>query len=452
VEDLANLQPYHTIQLNHFYLYYPLSSLFRIQITLITFGWVNAIKKALTPEPVRSIPVGDDPSHRCHPDFKGKLATTPNPDCTTLYEVVTASVKKYASDKGMGKRQFLGWKTPKIKEFGPDITWLTYAEMGAKAHQFGAALRAVGVVSAPDTTNLDKVSTPSRIAIFENTCPEWMLSTMGAFTQSITVTTVYATLGLDSVVEAVNDNIIHVIVCNKANVSKLVGKIGEMKMLKTIVYTNNLVVPNDDIQLPSAPKGVTIVSFDDFCASGDGAKYPATPPKPQTAAVVMYTSGSTGKPKGVMITHAAVMGGVASANYILKVKPSDKYLAYLPLAHILELMLEFLAIDGGCALCYADPQSLMPTGAYPIGALGQYAPSLMVAVPKIWEVIKKGVLAKVALSSPIQQVLVHTALEWRAFAVKLGFDTPLFNTLVFFFHSKRRWVAIFGGPFREVVR
>lgn len=65
-------------------------------------------------------------------------------------------------------------------------------------------------------------------------------------------------------------------------------------------------------------------------------------------------------------------------------------MAYLPLAHIMELMAEFTMISMGCAICYADPKSLTATGSYPIGALEAYSPTLMVAVPKIWDVIKKG--------------------------------------------------------------
>ena len=69
----------------------------------------------------------------------------------------------------------------------------------------------------------------------------------------------------------------------------------------------------------------------------------------------------------------------------LGLNPSDKYLSYLPLAHIMELMVEFVVLANGCSLNYADPKSLTATGSYPIGALEQYGPTHMVAVPKIWD-------------------------------------------------------------------
>ena len=92
-----------------------------------------------------------------------------------------------------------------------------------------------------------------------------------------------------------NEVSITAIVCNKTNVGNLVDNIGKMKSLKTIVYTNDSVAPDDKIDLPKPPRGVVISSFDGFVASGDTAAFPPTPPKSGTCAVIMYTSGSTGK-------------------------------------------------------------------------------------------------------------------------------------------------------------
>lgn len=254
--------------------------------------------KFFTGEPLRTVPVADDESHRVDPRFKGKLAETTREGVSTLYDLATDAFQRYGGRNCMGTRQFLGWKVPgKVKQFG-EVYWRTYAEMGVEAHKFGAALRANGVVPAAETTSLDAIKTPCRIAIFENTCADWLISAMGAFTQSVTVVTVYATLGMDAVVEAVQDNIIPVIVCNKKDVKRLVENIGKMKTLKCIVYTSDLVGPDDKVEMPKAPSGVTIKSIEEFIASGSTDKFPPTPPKPDTTAVIMYTSGSTGKPKG----------------------------------------------------------------------------------------------------------------------------------------------------------
>jgi long-chain acyl-CoA synthetase len=402
--------------------------------------------------------------------YRDQLATTPREGIATLYDVMKDASERYGNRPCMATREFIGWKTPKIKEFGPNITWQTFLQVYQQALQFGAALKAAGCVAAPETTNLDKITQPCRIAVFENTCAPWMIAAMGAFTQSITVTTVYATLGIDAVMEAVSDNVIRVIVCNKASVAKLVKNCANMPTLKYIIYTNDLVPVDAKIEWPQPPNGVQVMPFDEFVKSGDVKKYPPVPPKPSTCAVVMYTvricriqnmqrraiidspfrflqSGSTGKPKGVIITHSQVVAGCASADVGFGIREGEEvYLAYLPLAHIMELMAECVMISKGCALCYADPKSLTTTGAYPIGALEVYSPTIMVAVPKIWDVIKKGIQAKVAAESPVKQELVAFGLKWRQICLKHGFDAPLFDKVVF-----KKFKKAVGGRLRLAV-
>jgi long-subunit acyl-CoA synthetase (AMP-forming) len=275
---------------------------FNPQISLLTLGWIKVIQKMTAPSPVRSVPVADDPSHRVRQEFKGNLVTKPSNGASSLYEMAAASFKSHANEVCMRKRVFLGWKDDKkkVKEFGPDLIELKYGQVGEQANKFGAALRGIaGCVASDSTTTLDKVKKPCRIAIFENTCAEWMISALGAFSQSIGVATVYATLGIDAVTEAIVDNSIPVIVCNKTSVKYLADKCKEMPCLKVIVYTSDLIAPDAKVDLPSsAPRGLKIYSFEEFVALGDVTKYPVTTPTPDTTAVIMYTSGSTGKPKG----------------------------------------------------------------------------------------------------------------------------------------------------------
>jgi len=402
-------------------------------ITLVTFKWIDAVKLALSPPPIRSVPVGDDPSNRVHPDFVKALATKPQTNASTVYEIMRDSFENFSDEVCMKKRKYLGMKSKKVKEFAPDAIEFTYKQVGEMSMKFGAALRDKGgVVASPNTTTLDKNTTPSRMAIFENTCPEWMIACIGALSQSVSVVTVYATLGIDAVGEAINDNAITTIVCNRASVKTILEKAKSMPSLKCVVYTNDLVAPDEaSTELPSSSNGVEVFSFDAFVELGDAAKFPPVPPEPETTAVVMYTSGSTGKPKGVIMTHANVVAAIANADYTVEIIPGSRYLAYLPLAHILELVVEFSIILKGCSLNYADPRTLSSTGAYPKGAMEFYKPTLMVGVPKIWDTIRKGVMGVIKKSPAIAKVLIDTAMEWRTFAITHGFDTPLFNAIVF---------------------
>ena len=63
------------------------------------------------------------------------------------------------------------------------------------------------------------------------------------------------------------------------------------------------------------------------------------PPSPSDTAIVMYTSGSTGTPKGVILTHRNLIATMKCLMFMLE--PKDEiYIAFLPLAHVLELLSE----------------------------------------------------------------------------------------------------------------
>ena len=52
-------------------------------------------------------------------------------------------------------------------------------------------------------------------------------------------------------------------------------------------------------------------------------------------------------------------------------------------------------------------------------------------MPKIWDILKKGVEEKVGSASFLKQSIFQAAYSSRALALSQGRDTPLFNLLVF---------------------
>ena len=294
---------------------------------------------------------GNHPSHRVSTLVASRnfeLSTSPFKSVTTMFELSKRSFNTYGNKTCMSSRTYLGQKSAKVKEFSTETKDLTYSQVGDMANRFGAALKSVGMVSAPPTTTLKQLASPCSFAIFENTCPEWMVASQGCFTQGLIVTTIYATLGMDAVVDAVEETGTTAMLCNKINVGKLMDRIatGSMKSLKTIIYTDDMVAPDDATKVPRSGKGgkggkgVKVIDFAEFIRSGDTTKFPPTPPTPETCAVIMYTSGSTGKPKGVVVKHSNLLACAAASKDGLGLVESDVYLGYLPLAHILELMAE----------------------------------------------------------------------------------------------------------------
>jgi long-chain acyl-CoA synthetase len=95
-------------------------------------------------------------------------------------------------------------------------------------------------------------------------------------------------------------------------------------------------------------------------------------------------------------------------------REDDVYLAYLPLAHILEFVCEHFMMFKGIRLGFGSPRSLSDASVRNCnGDLRELRPTIMAAVPTIWETLRKGILAKVQKSSPFQQKVFSAAIELK---------------------------------------
>lgn len=80
------------------------------------------------------------------------------------------------------------------------------------------------MISQPEFNDFEDVADKKvacSLTIYENTCAEWQTAAHGCFSQSMVVTTVYATLGESAVVDAVNELHSNTLLCNRKSVEKL---------------------------------------------------------------------------------------------------------------------------------------------------------------------------------------------------------------------------------------
>eukprot|EP00636_Phaeomonas_parva_P006026 CAMPEP_0118854572 /NCGR_PEP_ID=MMETSP1163-20130328/2733_1 /TAXON_ID=124430 /ORGANISM="Phaeomonas parva, Strain CCMP2877" /LENGTH=778 /DNA_ID=CAMNT_0006787319 /DNA_START=215 /DNA_END=2551 /DNA_ORIENTATION=+ len=403
-------------------------------------------------------------------------------DIRTAYDAVSHSFAANPGIEGFGTRKYLGTYTAEkpgskpVKLFG-ETTWQTYAEVQESALAFGAGLRALGMEPIDASEDFETLTGPHTMLIYEETCAQWITAMIGAHSQSLCVATSYATLGIDSVTKAANQCNVPVLFCNKKDVATVLKNAKQMKSLKAIIYSTNY-VKDDDVDVPQAGNsGVKVLSFSQCVELGKANPVPEVKPVPETMAVIMYTSGSTGDPKGVMLTQANVcasISGIQDTMADLQVTPEkDVYCAYLPAAHILELCFEFTTISMGVPIGFADPKSISSRGAarmrpdgtvhatagypYPPGAIQEFRPTILVAVPKIWDIFKKGVEENVGKSSAVIKYLFRVAFAARNMALSQGRDTPLFNKVVFkkltdMVGGRMRCGASGGGPISSEVQ
>lgn len=81
---------------------------------------------------------------------------------------------------------------------------------------------------------------------------------------------------------------------------------------------------------------------------------------------------------------------------------NDSFIAYLPLAHILEFVLEHVFLFLGVCIGYGSPRTLFDSEDSN-GDLHELRQTYMAGVPAIWETARKSIVALIEASPPDEQ-------------------------------------------------
>jgi len=385
----------------------------------------------------------------------GDFVRYPVDGVTTLYESFQYAATKYADRDCIGVRPTIRIhneekivdglvKKRKLFELGP-YHFETYAETWQNASFVGSGFRHIGLQPG------------DRIGLYLDTTREWTLMEQGAYTQNMTILTVYANLGLDGLLYALRQGEIRYLCTTESLLRQISGVVEELRAEGFIDYLvvveqqglsdkEREVIEGQKAELES--KGIRIYSFDQVLELGRADPLEHTPPKPEDINCIMYTSGSTGIPKGVLISHATMLSALSGFAMIFAVKSDDVYLNYLPLAHVLALTIENAALHKGVPIGYGTPWTLTDLNMKNCkGDFAELRPTLMAGVPMVYDKVKKGVEERLAGSPLFKRVLFKVAFQIKMLYVDVfGLDTPLLNALVF-----DQFKSALGGRCRLIV-
>ncbi len=121
-------------------------------------------------------------------------------------------------------------------------------------------------------------------------------------------------------------------------------------------------------------------------------------------ATIVYTSGTTGPPKGVVQTHGNHMAALAAAVQVLVASEGDVHLLFLPLAHSFGRLESFIGPYKGLCTAFAESIDKLRDN------LPEVKPHFLCSVPRVFEKVYAGVLAKAEAGSPLKQKIFRWAV------------------------------------------
>lgn len=296
----------------------------------------------------------------------------------TLCELFWTSVNKYGARPAQEWNEEGAWKTR------------TYAQFGQSVRDVAHGLLALGLKKG------------DRVGIWSRNCPQWGEVDFANQTAGYVTVPIYDTLTAEKGAYIVNNAEAKVLFVQDAGILERVLSVrSSLKSLKAIVL----------IQGRTTADGVR--SYSDLVSAGR-AWGTENPKKLDVAAAgitgddiasLVYTSGTTGDPKGAVLTQGN-FGTNAEAMELVQVGPEDVFLSFLPLSHVFERTGgHFGAYGLGAKVVFARSIDTLTDDM-------QYAkPTIMMAVPRLYEKIYSRINDSVAKSSFIKRTIFKWAIE-----------------------------------------
>lgn len=317
-------------------------------------------------------------------------------DIIDLYQQFANAAKQFPKADCMGKR---------VKgadgKFGP-FEYISYKTAQEQILTIGSGLASL------------ELPPKACFGMYGKNTIEWQLCALAGFSQAMTCVPIYDTLG-DNIVEyEANHSDMAVMIIEAAKLKSVANVIGACKTVKHVVQMEPLGEIDPAISEAFSKAGVALIDLKALVSAGEKTPVPPTSAGPDGLAFIMYTSGTTGNPKGVCITNNAIVIGSSWCAGITLL-PTDRYLSYLPLAHIFETMVEHAVWSAGGAVAFF-PGNIKQLSD-DILAL---KPTLFVGVPRVYQRFYDVALAKVAaLPGPLSK-FVEYALEQETIAIRAG--------------------------------
>ncbi len=244
-----------------------------------------------------------------------------------------------------------------------------------------------------------------RVAMLLPNCPEAVFFDLSALSNALVPVPLHAIDTPKSSAFILNDSGAKVLVTNKLLKWKQIREVAELPSLELVVITEDK--DCDDLEAP-----IPVMTLATFIREGIPSKLPSEGPKPTDLAALVYTSGTTGTPKGVMLTHRNVLANIRGVLQLVMPNDQETLLSFLPLSHTFERTTSYyLSLGLGFTTAFNRSIATLQED------FRQIRPSVLMSVPRVYEMIYNKLQDGLAKKGKVVQYLFDWAVEvgWRRF-------------------------------------
>lgn len=242
-----------------------------------------------------------------------------------------------------------------------------------------------------------------RVGVMLPNSPEWVCLDLAAHSLGVIIVPLYVIDRPENVGYILENTEAGIFVCRTmSNLEQLAAVLRGLDSLRRIVT----VEPG-----PTAGADPRLIGLADWLPATP-APAPRYNPSPNDTATIVYTSGTTGPPKGVMLSHHNLLSNAYAGLRCMDIFREDLFLSFLPLSHMLERTAGYyLPMMAGATVAFARS---IPELAEDLVAL---RPTVMVAVPRIFERIHSSIREKIDKGPHFTKKLFETAVRigWNHF-------------------------------------
>ncbi len=278
------------------------------------------------------------------------------------------------------------------KETWLDLTW---AEMRDQMARWQAALLR------------ENLEPGDRVAVMLRNCPQWVMFEQAAMSLGLVVVPLYVVDRPDNIAYIMNDCQARVLLFEQDEQWQGLSMVaGQMDSIQRFISLEK-VADKSDARLQCTSDWLP----------AKAVLQPERERRRDELATIMYTSGTTGKPKGVMLSHHNIVYNAYAGLLTFPVSTGDCMLSFLPLSHAFERTAGYyMPMMAGFAVAYARSVPLLADD------LKIIRPTILVAVPRIYERVYNTIHAKLEEAPPLRHKLFTLTVDigWDRFEYQQG--------------------------------